>query len=145
MDKVTSVKELIKNNRYLTLSTTDNKRPWVAPLYYVTDAKWNFYFVSPTEALHTKHILTNPNCAFAIFNSTQEPGTGVGLQASGTASKIAITECPNVVTEYIEILKKFKVNMAKYYVFKIVPTKLFVTDQEAWDKEGIDKRSEVTL
>jgi uncharacterized protein YhbP (UPF0306 family) len=145
MNKTELAKGLIKKNRYLTLSTTDGKIPWIAPLYYVADGKWNFYFVSPLESLHAKHILANPEVAFAIFDSTQEPGTGIGLQAYAQASIIKNNEYPSVVIKYLEELKGFNVSMEKYKVFKLVATKIFITDQEAWEKEGIDKRIEVQL
>jgi uncharacterized protein YhbP (UPF0306 family) len=143
MDRTELTKELITNNRYLSLSTSDGKNVWIAPLYYVADDKWNLYFVSPIESLHAKHIIKNPNVAFCIFDSTQEPGTGIGLQANAVASMIDSKDYPEVVVKYIKSLEPFNISMEKYRVFKLLSTKMFVTDQEAWEKEGVDKRVEV--
>lgn len=79
-------KKIIEENIYMTIATSDeNGIPWVAPLFYAVDDSYNFYFISQLSSLHSKHILKNPNVAFAIFDSHQKEGSGSGVQGSGKA------------------------------------------------------------
>src|SRR3989338_8693997 len=108
MHKKELVKKIIKNNIYLSLSTCNGKSPWVAPLQYVVDEKHNFYFVSPINSLHARHILKNQNIAFTIFDSHQPPGTGEGIQVSGKASLSKKKDYPDAVIAFLKaFLKEF--------------------------------------
>src|SRR3989338_11328108 len=78
-------REIINNNVYLTLGTTDGKIPWTAPLFYAVSDDYTFYFISQMDSLHTQHVLQNPQISFAIFDSHQKEGTGNGVQGSGKA------------------------------------------------------------
>lgn len=75
-------KDIVKNNIYLTLGTSDGD-PWVAPLFYCVNENYNFYFISQLDSLHTKQMLKNPKVAFSIFDSHAEEGKGTGIQATG--------------------------------------------------------------
>ena len=139
-------KDIIKNNIYLTLSTTDGKKPWATPLYYCADNKYNFYFISQMDSLHTKNILKDPKVAFAIFDSHQKEGTGNGVQASGKAYLLKkekeIAEALRWFhTNFIEIKKEKVLGNSKYKLFKITPEHFYVLDPEA----KVDKRVEVKL
>jgi len=136
-------KDIIENNIYLTLATADSK-PWAAPLYYRIDNKLNFYFVSPINSLHSRHIQKNPVIAFTIFDSHQPKNKGNGIQASGKAYILKGKKLQ-------EGLKWFRTSilnskdpdfaMAKYQLFKIVPNKFYI-----WDPDTkIDVRTEVKL
>lgn len=82
-------KKIIRNNQYLTLSTTDkNGKPWVSIMAYVIDQNYNFYFISQPTSLHSKHIKNNPDIALTIYDSRQPFGLGVGLQIKGLADEI---------------------------------------------------------
>ena len=145
MDKKEFVQKIIKNNLYLSLSTCDGKNPWIAPVQYVVDNRYNFYFISAVDSLHGQHILKNPNVAFTIFDSRQPSGTGEGIQVLGKASLIEKANYPDVVIRYFDELKNIPINLDKYAVFKIEPIKFYVPDTEAWKKEGVDKRIEVKM
>ena len=145
MDAAEQAKELMINNKYLTLSTSEGNVPWISPLYYVIDDKWNLYFVSPLESRHAQHISKNPYVAFAIFDSTQEPGDGIGVQASARASIVESTNYPQIVQDYLKELEEFNIAIREYRVFRLEITRIFITDQEAWEKNGIDRRLEVRL
>lgn len=136
-------RDIIKNNIYLTLATADSK-PWAASLYYQTDNKLNFYFVSPINSLHSKHIQKNSIVSFTIFDSHQPKNKGNGIQASGKA-------CILKGKELQEGLKWFRTSIleskdpdfvrANYQLFKIIPNKFYI-----WDPDTkIDIRTEVKL
>ena len=46
-------KEIIEQNQYVTLATSDNAgNPWVSPVVYAYDKDCNFYFVSIPNSKH---------------------------------------------------------------------------------------------
>lgn len=138
-------KEIINNNIYLTLATSD-KLPWAAPLYYCKDDDFNFYFISQMQSVHIKHLLKNPEVAIAIFDSNAPEGEGNGVQASGKAMLLESEE------EIIDALKYYHTSFIScspkdfdgskpYRLFKVISDKFFVLDPEA----EVDKRVEVFL
>src|SRR3989344_2973195 len=141
VDLVQIVKDIIKSNKYLTLGTADDK-PWVAPLYYAVDNDNNFYFISQLDSLHTKHVLKNPTVAFAIFDSHQPEGTGIGVQGSGSVVMLKDNEIKEAFTWYkttfIEMKPEFFTGDAPYRFFRLVPDHFWVVDPEV----KTDKRVE---
>lgn len=138
-------KEIIKSNIYLTLATSDGT-PWIAPLLYAVDDKYNFYYISQMNSLHTKHILKIPTVAFAIFDSHQKEGTGNGVQGAGKAYVLTTDgELEKAMKWYHTTFVEMKPETFKepnpYRFFKIVPEHFYVLDPEA----KVDKRVEVHL
>lgn len=137
-------KDIIKNNIYLTLGTSDGD-PWVAPLFYCVNDTFNFYFISQLDSLHTKQMLKNPKVAFSIFDSHAEEGKGTGIQAMGDIHMIdeeeLETEINNYNTTFIDIKPDFLKGNTPYRLFKLTPSEVWVTDPEA----KVDKRVKVDL
>jgi len=138
-------REIIKNNTYLTLATCD-KEPWAAPLYYCFDDKFNFYFISQMNSLHTQHILKNHNAAFAIFDSNSAEGEGNGIQGSGKAYLLNDEEVLEALkwykTTFIDLKPENLRGDAPYRLFKLVPERFYILDPESKD---VDKRVEIFL
>lgn len=138
-------KDIIKNNIYMTLSTTNGETPWAAPLFYAVTDNYIFYFISQMDSLHTRHILKNPEVAFAIFDSHQKEGTGNGVQASGKAYQLPDQELPEAFkwyhTTFVKMTPESFTGIAPYRFFKIVPEKFYMLDPHA----KVDKRIEVSL
>ena len=138
-------REIIKNNIYLTLSTTDGNTPWSAPLFYATDDKFIFYYISQMDSLHTKNLIKNPNVAFAIFDSHQKEGTGNGVQGSGKAYLLPENEIEQALkwyhTTFVELKPETFRAPNPYRFFKIIPEHFYVLDPDA----KVDKRVEVFL
>lgn len=139
-------RDIVKNNIYLTLATTDGKNPWSATLFYCADDKYNFYYISRMDCFHTKHILLNPRVAFSIFDSHAPEGKGNGVQVSGKAyllekEKDIEEALKHYHTSFIKCDPKDFTGSKSHRLFKIVPEKFFVLDPEA----EVDKRVEVRL
>lgn len=137
-------KKMIKDNIYLTLGTTDGKIVWTAPLYYCIDDKYNFYYISQMDSLHTKHILKNHKVAFSIFDSHEPEGEGNGVQASGKAYLLKtdkeIKEALKYYsTTYIDCKPEMFTGKAPYRLFKIIPERFYILNPEA----EVDERVEV--
>ena len=138
------VEELLQRNRYLVLSTTNGTEPWIAPLEYILDADLNFYFFSPENARHSRHLERNSNVAVAVFDSQQpdySPGTSVtiqGVQIEATASKLDEADYPEVIVSGIAALKP---PMPPYAVFTIHTRRFYVPKIE----NGVNIRVEVNM
>lgn len=137
-------RDIIKNNIYLSLATADGE-PWVAPVYYCVDDKYNFYFMSQMDSLHTQHILKNPVVAFAIFDSHQKEGTGNGIQGKGKAYLVKEDKIDEALrwyhTTFVELTKEGFAN-SPYRFFKIIPEAFYILDP---NEKHVDKRVEVFL
>ena len=147
--------QIIKENRYLTLATNAQGDGWVAPLAYVVDEKFNFYWYSAAAAKHSVQLRENPRVAIAVFNSTISSDSADGLQISGLASEVQAKDLDYVVNLYfkqsfpdLEVRmrwqksrKDFEANAPlRFYVF--VPDRVFKCDL---DNLAVDSRVEVDL
>ena len=137
------VKDIIKNNRYLTLSTSDENKPWIAPLEYISDDELNLYFFSLENSVHVRHLQKNKSVAVAIFETNQpeyQPGKTLqllGVQIAATAQKLD-APFPKVVRNAISVLKP---PIPPYAVFEIRPTRFYIP----LIKDGLNERKEVRL
>ena len=74
-------RKIIGQNQLVTLATADMQgNPWISPVVYSYDKKWNLYFVSIPSSKHCQNIRLNGKGACAIFDSRQAWGTSTGLQ-----------------------------------------------------------------
>ncbi len=94
-------KTIIETNQYMTLATCDNLgNAWASPVAYVFDDKYNFYWVSVPESKHQHNIKHNSQITFAIFDSHQLWGEGVGVQIEAKVEEVKLLELPRVVELY---------------------------------------------
>ena len=62
-------KDILDNNMYLTIATSDYNTPWISNLYFAYDKDFNIYWYSSKETKHSRNINNNPKVAISIFNS----------------------------------------------------------------------------
>ncbi len=93
-------RSIIAGNRYLSLATCGPEGPWVAPIAYVVDGSYRFYWYSAVEARHSRHISESGKAAVAIFDSTLPSDTADGLQMDGTAGEVQSAELAEVMRLY---------------------------------------------
>jgi len=138
-------KDIIDSNIYLSLATTDKEKPWIAPLYYCKDGRYNFYFISQPSSVHIKHLDHSNEVAFAIFDSHQPEGQGNGVQGYGKVELLegdAITEgLKYYSTSFIDLKAESLQSPSPYRLYKMTPDKVYILDSEA----DVDKRIEVFL
>lgn len=72
----------------MSLATSDAGGLWVADLIYSFDADFNIYWMSKPGTRHSKAILETPRVAGSITVTGQVKEPNLGIQFSGTASKI---------------------------------------------------------
>lgn len=144
-DKQNLVKEIIDENRYLNLATTDGELPWVAPVEYVVDDELNFYFQSLETSRHIQHIQQNPTVGISIYDSQQPSRTGRGVEIRAMVGEYKGKQNPAVLySERYDSPEDVPDIDPRYSIFKIVPHQFYVP--ESYLKEdGIDRRIEVEM
>ena len=82
-------RELIDGNLYMTLGTADaHGNPWVSPVFYATADYASFYWVSRTDALHSRNLAIRPQLSIVIFNSTAAAEIGRAVYMTATAGEL---------------------------------------------------------
>jgi hypothetical protein len=88
-DLVERFEAIVSTNEYLVLATADaDGRPWSTPVWFATADATHFYWVSKPGARHSVNISGRPEVAFAVFDSTQPAGTGLGVYVAATAGQV---------------------------------------------------------
>jgi len=149
-------REIIFTNQYLALATTSSDgSAWVSPVAYAFDEKFRFYFISLASSQHIKNGMANSAVSFAIYDSRQNFGEGVGLQVEADLSKVPTARIPKVITLYLSrswpfINDKFHAYMSgfqkvlknhTYTAYMLTPKKVWMNDPDA----STDVRIEVSL
>jgi uncharacterized protein YhbP (UPF0306 family) len=81
---------IVARNLYLTLGTADaDGRPWTAPVYFAPAGDREFYWVSATDARHSRNIAERPQLSFVVFDSTVAPYHGRAVYAAGEAGALS--------------------------------------------------------
>jgi uncharacterized protein YhbP (UPF0306 family) len=135
------VREIVAENHYLSLATTDGAEPWVAPVEYAFDEHLNLYFVSLTTSRHARQIERNPMVAVAIFDSQQPAFTGKGVQIRGRASRHSDTQNPFVtVGGRTDMSLELAAYDPDYAAFRIEPQEVYLVKgyvEEEWRDERV--------
>ncbi len=70
MDLDAIVRQVIDDNRYMTLATADaNGDPWASPVYFAADDYRDFYWMSSPEVTHSRNIATRPQVSIVLFDT----------------------------------------------------------------------------
>lgn len=150
--------DIIKNNKFLSLATTNKKgEVWATPLSYVFDENCNFYFTTAVDSIHIDHIKENPYVAFSIFNSQVRVSDIDGLQIKGIVGEVEREELQKICSIYypyvfpdLEERKLWeappeyftKDDFPVYRFFQIIPTEIYKRDTENLD---VDRRVQIDI
>ncbi len=96
-----TAREILDSNLYLTLATADEDgRPWASPVYFASEDRADFYWVSDPEARHSHNLAVRPRASAVVFDSrvadqhrtgrVHGPRRRAGLAASELERGIAI-------------------------------------------------------
>jgi uncharacterized protein YhbP (UPF0306 family) len=154
-DRTEKARDMIRVNRYMTLATSDGESVWIAPIAYVVDTYYNFYWYSAVDARHSQHIQYNSQVAVAIYNSTEPSDIISGLQMPGNAYAVEGPELAQIMDLYWRLsfpdesvrlrwtrpIGDFTgAAIQRFYQF--TPTNVYMPDPS--DKK-VDRRMEVNL
>lgn len=151
-------KEIIENNKFLSLATVDNDgKVWSTPLSYSFDDNYNFYFTSELDSKHIINIMDNPEVSFTIFDSTKRVSDIDGLQIRGIVGQVDKNELEKVVKNYYESVFKdpderkeweapytyfLEDKKPIYRFFQIMPIEIYKRDTENLD---LDRRIKIDI
>jgi nitroimidazol reductase NimA-like FMN-containing flavoprotein (pyridoxamine 5'-phosphate oxidase superfamily) len=89
-DLVAHARAIIAANLYVTLGTADpDGRPWTSPVYFAPAGDRAFYWMSTTDARHSRHLAERPQLSLVIFDSTVAPYHGRAVYAVGEARELS--------------------------------------------------------
>lgn len=147
-------KEIISQNKFMTISTASlGGRPWVSPVFFVPDDKYNLYWVSNKEAKHSKLIAKNPQVAIVIFDSSVSDGS-YGVYFEAEAAEISEeADIKNAIKVYSSrpqkdefMIKSMRdvVGGAVWRIYRALPKKTYVLgDGQYINGQYVDVRTEV--
>ena len=147
--------DIIDNNRFMSIATSDGNSNWIAPVYYFYKFPY-LYFASCKKSRHIEMITNNPKVSIAIFDSQQIGGDANGIQMSGTVELIPISNWNNIIQgSYqkmgIELTSQQIDNKIEEYkqndraVFKVIIDESYIQDREFFKKHRTDKRIRVPI
>ncbi len=150
--------KMIKDNVYMTIATaTKSGKPWISPVFFAYDSKYNFFWGSAKNSLHSRLIEKNGNVAVVIFNSKAPEGTGDGVYMTGKASGITRKEVPHAMkllfnragksSEYYNKMKPENyTGKSPVRLYKFAPAKLWVLGNSVKiNGKLVDVRREVRI
>lgn len=153
----TEAKKIIAENIYMTIaSATSDGKPWISPVFFAYDDKYNLYWVSYKDARHSTLVRNNPQVAIVIFNSQAPEGEGDGVYFEAKVEEI---DARDQILLAMDILSKrvtkeeFKVKQIEevtdsgvWRIYKAVPLKISkLTRGEVINGQYIDTREEISL
>ena len=138
---------------YMVVGTsTKDGKPWVAPVLYVYDDNYDFYFLSAIDAVHSENITKNPLVPVAIFDSNQKIGVTEGLQLEGKAEFVGEDEIVKAINLYCQKVfpgstlpptKRYKpeeyLGASEFRFFKVTLSEAYVTGEDRRVKINLKK------
>lgn len=89
-DLAAHARDLLEANCYLTLGTVDpDGRPWTSPVYFASAGEREFYWVSATDARHSRNLAGRPQVSIVVFDSGAAPFHGRAVYAVGEARELS--------------------------------------------------------
>jgi nitroimidazol reductase NimA-like FMN-containing flavoprotein (pyridoxamine 5'-phosphate oxidase superfamily) len=100
-DIAVHARAIIEANLYLTLGTTDpDGRPWTSPVYFAPVSAREFYWMSATDARHSRNLAERPQVSMVIFDSTVAPYHGRAVYAVGEAWELSHSDLDRALGAY---------------------------------------------
>jgi nitroimidazol reductase NimA-like FMN-containing flavoprotein (pyridoxamine 5'-phosphate oxidase superfamily) len=100
-DIAAHARAVITANLYLTLGTVaQDGRPWTSPVYFAPAGDREFYWISATDARHSRHIAERPQVSMVVFDSTVAPYHGRAVYAVGEARELSGSDLDRALGVY---------------------------------------------
>jgi uncharacterized protein len=120
-----AIDSLLRSQSTMVLSTCDAAgRPHATPLFYLTGADFELYWLSSKSSIHSRNIERTPQVSAAIHVATERWQEIRGVQMHGTVSRITERlRRRKICAEYrarFQLSDSFRVVMARssLYVFR---------------------------
>lgn len=152
-DDRNEVKSYLEEVELMVVASVNDKKPWVATVFYCYDDELNLYFLSRLMRRHSQDIIRNPNVAVAIAGRKFKFGDRVeGLQIEGICTSLSGDEARNAfgilkkrfpkakqviqedtLTRYLESFSKEEII---HRIWKIKLTKIKIFDETKYGDIG---------
>ena len=85
----------------MTLGTVGpDGRPWTSPVYFAAGRDRDFYWVSATDARHSRNLAERPHVSIVIFDSTVAAYHGRAVYAAGEARELSGSDLDRALEVY---------------------------------------------
>lgn len=135
----------------LQLATSVGDEPWICNLHFYSDEKFNLYWVSTRERLHSKQIAKNPKVAASVLLhlNTAEEDYVIGATFSGKAELLGEIVDPEIRDGYQQkqatsdgFLNAVADGSNPHKWYRLTPSKIVLFDTKHFPD---DSRQEVEL
>jgi nitroimidazol reductase NimA-like FMN-containing flavoprotein (pyridoxamine 5'-phosphate oxidase superfamily) len=100
-DLAAHARAIIDTNLYLILGTAGpDGHPWTSPVYFAPTGLREFYWVSATDARHSRHLAERSRVSMVIFDSTVAPYHGRAVYAVGEARELSGADVDRALEVY---------------------------------------------
>lgn len=146
-------KKILNEVIYLTLGTVgEDNVPWVSPLFYAVDEKYNFYWISPKDSWHAKNNKFNKNASWVVFDTNAPKWEGQGVYFVGKCEEMANSDEVKMGLEYIFKRLEEKIPVPEdflgenqYRVYRGTYDKAWITHDKTENGKTVDARAEIRL
>ena len=155
--QIEKAKQIIADNIYMTVATASlDGKPWISPVFFAYDDRYNFFWVSNKNSLHSRLIRSNSQVAIVVFDSTAPEGDGDGvyfeaevfeLEDKGEIESAIKTLGERVTKDDFRVKTVDEVTHGGIWrIYKAVPkTVSKLTEGEYINGQYVDKRIQIDL
>ncbi len=156
-EHVQKAKKIISENIYCVIATSSlDSRPWISPVFFAYDSKFNLYWISNKDAHHSDLVRKNQNIAIVIFNSRAPEGEGDGVYFEAVAKELyddaEIAQAVMILNQRVS-KEEFRVrDVSKvrgdgiWRIYRATPVRISkLTDGELINGQYVDRRIEIRL
>jgi hypothetical protein len=98
-----AARAVVDGARYMTLATADaDGRPWASPVWFATDDRSEFLWVSKPGAQHSRNLAERPELSIVVFDTSAPLGTGGGVYLTALAGEVGDAD----VDRCVEVLSR---------------------------------------
>lgn len=135
------ITQCLESTNYFALATVDLENGvWVNPVYFASDSRFNFYFISMMHVRHMQNISKDSKVAVAIYK-TEQKGEVVGVQLEGEGHILEDEEerkkAHQVYYGRVGSLEQneFAMHDPKWVFVKITPKQIYYFDSQNFGEE----------
>jgi len=155
MNASETARYIITTNWLMTIATSDNNgKPWISPVGYTYDDKFNLYWVSNPKAIHSENIKNRAQLAISIIGKLPD-GKNDGVYYDAEAKEL--NDEPEISFAMKMMQKrnqdtKFKIKSlsdvtgdAVWRIYKATPIKVYKRGDITLKGQAITVRTKVEL